>query len=113
MFAPYLIAILWLQSADPASIAVEYLAREVPSWSRDNGCFSCHNNGDGARALYVAKRMSLSVPDASVADTTRWLMNPDGWDNNKGDAGFSDKRLARIEFANALVEAFDAGAITD
>src|SRR5262249_3941979 len=25
--------------------AVDFLRREVPAWSRDNGCFSCHNNG--------------------------------------------------------------------
>jgi len=31
--------------------AVEFLVREVPAWSKNNGCFSCHNNGDAARAL--------------------------------------------------------------
>src|SRR5262249_25750881 len=31
--------------------AVAYLVREVPLWSQENHCFSCHNNGDGARAL--------------------------------------------------------------
>ncbi len=101
------------QKADPTALAVQYLSREVPSWSRDNGCFSCHNNGDGARALYLAKSMSFSVPDSSLRDTTEWLKKPEAWDNNKGDAGFSDKRLARIEFAGALVAAFDAGIITD
>lgn len=34
--------------------AVEFLKREVPAWARDNGCFSCHNNGDAARTLYAA-----------------------------------------------------------
>src|SRR4029079_3455261 len=87
------------------SRAVHFLIREVPAWSRDNGCFSCHNNGDGARALYLAKAQSVEVPAVALTDTTDWLKKPDGWDNNKGDAGFSDKRLARIEFANALAEA--------
>jgi hypothetical protein len=104
---------LQLLTQDPVQRAVGYLAREVPAWSRDNGCFSCHNNGDGARALYLAKALSVEVAAAALADTTEWLKNPDGWDNNKGDAGFSDKRLARIEFANALAEAIDAGAVTD
>ncbi|MEP7271259.1 MAG: hypothetical protein ABI882_07120 [Acidobacteriota bacterium] len=36
------------------SKAVAFLVREVPAWSKGNGCFSCHNNGDGARALYTA-----------------------------------------------------------
>ncbi|MFN0122677.1 MAG: hypothetical protein ACKV2V_19440, partial [Blastocatellia bacterium] len=37
-----------------ASRAVAFLAREVPAWPARNSCFSCHNNGDAARALYVA-----------------------------------------------------------
>ena len=56
----------------------------------------------------MAKAMSFEVPESSTADTTEWLKKPEGWDNNKGDAGFSDKRLARIEFANALIEAVEA-----
>ena len=34
--------------------ALAYLIREVPAWSREHKCFSCHNNGDAARALYTA-----------------------------------------------------------
>src|SRR5215216_2695431 len=102
--------VLFGQKQDSSERAVQYLAREVPSWSRDNGCFSCHNNGDGARALYLARSLSFVVPDLSLRDTTDWLKKPEAWDNNKGGAGFSDTRLARIEFANALVEAFDAAA---
>jgi hypothetical protein len=97
----------------PEQRAVDYLSREVPSWSKENHCFSCHNNGDGARALYVARRMSFSVPVSSLTDTTEWLSHPKTWDDFKGTAGFSDKRLARIEFANALVEAVDAGFVID
>jgi hypothetical protein len=113
MAGAILMAIMLLHNQDPVQKAVGYLAREVPAWSRDNGCFSCHNNGDGARALYLAKAQSVEVPAVALTDTTDWLKKPDGWDNNKGDAGFSDKRLARIEFANALAEALDAGAISD
>lgn len=36
------------------SKAIGVLQREVPKWSRENGCFSCHNNGDAARALFAA-----------------------------------------------------------
>ena len=34
--------------------AVAYLAGEVPAWRRDHPCYSCHNNGDAARALVAA-----------------------------------------------------------
>lgn len=86
--------------------------REVPAWSRDNHCFSCHNNGDAARALFLARRLSIPVPDAALADTAAWLRNPKEWDDLKG-AGFSDKRLGRISFANSLADALAAGVIVD
>jgi hypothetical protein len=98
---------------DATERAIKYLSREVPAWSRDNHCFSCHNNGDGARALYVARALSFAVPEAALTDTTEWLRKPNAWDENKGEAGFSDKRLARIEFGNSLVEAFEAGLVKD
>src|SRR5436853_3007138 len=97
----------------PEQRAIEYLSREVPSWSKENHCFSCHNNGDAARALFVSKRLGFTVPQAALTDTTEWLSRPKTWDNLNGTAGFSDKRLARIEFANALVEAMDAGFVID
>src|SRR5262245_37121819 len=97
----------------PEQKAIHYLSAEVPRWSRENGCYSCHNNGDGARALYAALQRGYAVPKSALADTTRWLLTPGDWDNNRGDPGFSDKKLARIQFAAGLVEAFDAGAIPD
>ncbi|MGH9832463.1 MAG: hypothetical protein ACREBD_19550 [Blastocatellia bacterium] len=100
-------------NADAEVKAVEFLAREVPAWSKDNGCFSCHNNGDAARALYVAARKGHRVPDSALADTTAWVERPDRWDQNKGDPGFSDKRLASIQFASSLLAAFDAGRVKD
>src|SRR6185436_19333086 len=53
--------------ADAESRAVEFLKREVPAWSRDNGCFSCHNNGDAARALYAASKKGYHVPHEVLA----------------------------------------------
>ncbi len=95
----------------PETRAIAYLAQEVPLWSKENHCFSCHNNGDGARALYTARRLSYAVPESSLTETTRWLTRPLEWDDNRGEPGFSDKRLARIQFAASLVEAFEAGLI--
>ena len=82
--------------------AVAYLAREVPLWKTENGCYSCHNNGDGARVLYIAHRLGWEQPEAVLRDTTAWLSDPGVWDDNKGDPAFSDKKLARIQFAAAL-----------
>jgi hypothetical protein len=93
--------------------AVRFLTREVPAWSRNNGCFSCHNNGDGARALYAAVRKGYRVPARILTDTTDWVSQPDRWEHNKGDPGFSDLRLANIQFAASLLAALDAGHATD
>jgi hypothetical protein len=89
--------------------AVAFLSREVPAWARENGCYSCHNNGDAARALYAASRNGYSVSWDVLADTTAWVVRPERWDHNKGDPGFSDKRLANIQFAAALVAARESG----
>jgi hypothetical protein len=95
------------------SRALAYLAREVPRWSRENKCYSCHNNGDAARALYTAVRLSNPVPAQALKDTTRWLVQPSQWDHNGGEGPFSDKKLARIQFAAALAEALAAGQVKD
>jgi hypothetical protein len=99
--------------ASPEARAVAYLTHEVPRWFRENECYSCHNNGDAARALYVASRRAHPIPAKALVDTSDWLGRPRQWDNNKGDKTFADKGLARIQFAAALVEALDAGALKD
>lgn len=114
--AHLLLAFATLAFAAPPSAerrAVDYLAREVPRWSRENHCFSCHNNGDAARALQIAIQRGYSVPDSALADTTRWLLQPGGWDNNGGNSPLNDKKLARIQFAAALAQGYEAGLIPD
>ena len=98
-------------AAEDNSIA--YLTREVSIWSKQNHCFSCHNNGDGARALFAAVRAGTPVAREALDDTAAWLIRPLEWDSNHGDPGFSDKKLARIQFAAALSEAADAGLVKD
>jgi len=55
--------------------AVEFLKREVPAWSKNNGCFSCHNNGDAARALYRASQKGYRLSPEVLTDTSAWLPN--------------------------------------
>lgn len=93
--------------------AISFLIREVPRWSRENNCYSCHNNGDAARALYTAKRLAYPVPVEALADTTKWVSQPEQWGSNKGLPEFSDRGLARIQFAASLMEALDAGQAKD
>jgi len=88
--------------------AISFLEREVPAWSKLNGCFSCHNNGDGARALYYAAEKGHRVTAPALAATTKWLSAPNSWDHNKGDPGFSDLRLANVEFGASLSSAISA-----
>ncbi len=102
--------------SSPASAeqrAIVYLSREVPAWSRENGCFSCHNNGDAARGLYAAKRAGFPVPALALADTTAWVQQPVRWEHNQGDPGFSDQRLANLQFAASLMAAVATGVSDD
>ena len=95
----------------PEQRAVTFLSAEVPRWPVENNCYSCHNNGDAARALFTAMRVNLSVAESAIADTAIWLGRPDAWDDNALGLEFSDHSLARIQFASALVAAMDAGVI--
>src|SRR5262245_13389160 len=84
---------------------VAYLARHAPTWKPENRCFSCHHNGDAARALFASGR--------NEPVTLRWLERPEGWDKNGGDGPFNDRKLARLQFAAALAEADRAGLLKD
>ena len=96
---------------DAEARALAYLIREVPNWSAEHKCFSCHNNGDAARALYLAHKLGKTVPRKALADTTAWLQKPQGWDHNGGEGPFSDKKLARLQFASTLAAGRDAGLV--
>jgi hypothetical protein len=104
---------LGAKPSPPETRAVAFLVREVPRWSRENRCFSCHNNGDAARALFEASRAGFRVPSDALADTTAWLARPSGWEHNGGDGPFSDKRLARVAFTTALASATRDGRYRD
>jgi hypothetical protein len=108
-----LIALLTAPATSPEERAIAFLAREVPAWSVANKCFSCHNNGNAARALYTAVRLGYAVPDKALTDTTRWLANPAGWEANGGDEAFNDKQLARYQFTLALSDAVDAARVRE
>jgi hypothetical protein len=107
----------WAGAAPPArgpeARALAYLAREVPRWRAKNGCYSCHNNGDAARALATAVRAGRTVPAAALADTTAWLRRPDDWDRQEAEAAFRDRKLARLQFAAALAAGQTAGLARD
>lgn len=115
-----LILLLWVPLAvgqnapsSPVENAIAYLSREVPAWSRDTNCFSCHNNGDAARALYLARSLGYPVADEALEDTTGWLSRPEAWEDSPGVPGFSDKKLARIQFGAALRDALETGVVSD
>src|ERR1051326_2130606 len=96
---------LFFLAASSEQRAVEYLSGEVQRWSRENHCFSCHNNGDAARAVFRAARSGYAIPETAVADTVAWLTQPAKWENTQSNPGFSNPTLARIQFASALSEA--------
>jgi outer membrane protein assembly factor BamB len=100
--------------------AVAFLRREVPRWKAENDCYSCHNNGDAARALLVAASRGHDVGSA-LDDTLDWLRQPQKWNHNqpaappgrveaaKPQGGVDDKPLARVQFGGALRLAVDRG----
>jgi hypothetical protein len=103
----------FLPPATPEERALSYLSREVPAWSVKNTCYSCHNNANGARALLMAKRLKMAVPDKAVEDTSRWLARPQGWKHNGGEGPYNDKVLSTIQFAAALADGLETGVIDD
>ena len=95
-------------SNSPEGRAVRYLTVEVPRWRREHPCYSCHSNGDAARALIAAASRSHAV-GAALDDTLGWLKRPEQWDTNAQGGGIDDKPLARIQFAAALRSAVETG----
>lgn len=88
--------------------ATRYLVTEVPRWRQDHPCYSCHNNGDAARALLAAASRGHATGDA-LADTIVWLSQPERWDSNQSRGGSEDLPLGRIQFANALASIAASG----
>ena len=83
----------------------------MPRWRQENACYSCHNNGDAARALIAGLQRRHDVRPA-IDDTLAWLADPARWDSNPGGKGGNDdKRLARIQFASATVAASTAALV--
>ena len=96
--------LLLLGCSTPETRAVDFLARESAAWRVENGCFSCHNNGDAARALIAAGR---EVDPATLA----FLRRPEAWKDNGPDKEFSDKKLAALQFAFTLAESGERGEV--
>ena len=96
---------MWTAAAVPEQRAADYLAREVGKWEKENHCYSCHNNGDGARALFAARRAGLTVPAESLAGTIEWLRTPARWSEKHGAPGVENITLANVQFGGALLDA--------
>src|SRR5438270_55438 len=69
--------------------------------------------GDAARALYLAHRLGYRLPRQALRETTAWLADPARWEHNGGDQRYSDKNMAALHFADALVAALDAREVSD
>jgi hypothetical protein len=93
--------------------ALRFLKAEVPRWARENHCYSCHNNGDAARALYLARQRGYPVDTEILKGTTEWLGQPAQWSQVRGAPAAVSANLARIQFATALAEAYRAGVKRD
>jgi hypothetical protein len=82
----------------------------VPAWPARNRCFSCHNNGDAARALWAAKRRSIPFDPRALETTRTWLTRPDLWKSSGPPGERSDSRLSALQFGWALASSEEAGS---
>ncbi|MCA9184955.1 MAG: hypothetical protein KDA99_05025 [Planctomycetales bacterium] len=89
--------------------AIAYLQREVTAWPQQNDCFSCHNNGDGARALIHATTHGWPVPSDTLAATVGWLNEPDAWTRKNEALPLDDTDLALYQFTATAQAAAVAG----
>jgi hypothetical protein len=61
----------------------------------------------------LAVKENYAVPSEALHSTNDWLAEPGRWDDNGGNGVFDDRTLARIQFANALLSAQEAGLSSD
>jgi hypothetical protein len=99
IFGTFFIAGLTIPASAGVKEAVAYLEDEVPRWKTENKCYSCHNNGDGARALILAK----SGKQESIRDTLRFLSNPAEWPADLAP-------LALVQYTAALAASGDTSS---
>ncbi|MBI4902158.1 MAG: terpene cyclase/mutase family protein [Acidobacteria bacterium] len=85
--------------------ALTYLSNEVPEWKKENGCFSCHNNGDAARALMRGGKIR------ALESTLDFLGTPASWERQQAAAEFRDQKLALVQFSFALADATRQGIV--
>ena len=92
----------------PEARAVSYLSKEVPKWHTTNGCYSCHNNGDGARALLMASHRGYDV-GPSLETSLAFLRAPETWATTKVLIE-ANRPLGRVSYAAALATAGERDA---
>ncbi len=97
-----------VERRDRLAPTVAFLSREVPAWHAEQGCYSCHNNGDAVRALIRASAAGFDVAEP-LADTLAFLSRPGRWAENSRGGPLDDQPLARIQFASALADAVEHG----
>jgi len=99
-------------AAEPLDAALHFLTRETQAWRSQNGCFSCHNNGDAARVVSIARSAGRPVDRAALKETMDWLAQPNRWAAELADTEFKDAELAELQFAAALAEASAAELVS-
>ena len=95
--------------------AVALLGREVLAWPKENGCFSCHNNGDAFRALLFAFERKTVADLGAWRETLGWLDRAQDWrrSGKRPEIPETDGRLADIQFGWALAMAVERGVSTN
>jgi hypothetical protein len=100
------------RTPSPEDRALAYLAAEVPRWSAENKCYSCHNNGDAARALFAGLRAGRKVPAKATEDTAA-LASPAKWDDNGGDPASATKTSLACSSLTRSSGRLDAGLLKE
>ncbi len=82
-----------------------YLVDELRTWDRDNRCATCHNHGQGGRAIFAAAQQKLGPSlDRLPDDYLALLANPAAWQLQEATPG-GDQKLADLHYARALLAA--------
>ena len=91
--------------------AAAYLKREAEVWPDENGCYSCHNNGDAARVLFGQHDFSSQLQGERWKTMLNWYVQPEKWLSAKTDEVSLSPALYTIQFGKGLLSAETSGLL--
>ena len=86
--------------------AFQYLEKESLQWVQENKCYSCHNNGDAARALFLTSpKLAARFSGPQWRELIEWYQEPDKWNEASNRELDLSPTLGLVQFAATSIEA--------